>query len=326
MWTHKGMVSGGLALTGLAAALAAAPVLAGDGFPAKTIEVVTHAGAGGGTDVTSRMMMLRTRREMKQDMVVVNKRGGGGAAAMNYTMTRPADGYTVFALTIGHIAQLAQGKSKMTMDDIVPIARATDDPQILMASCNNAPFKTPAEFMEYSKANTVTYGTTHVGSIDDVSAYIFTGRAGLKPPKIVPFKGGGELATNLVAGAVNIGVLNLSEAEAQISAGDICPMVVLAEKRMAPIPDVPTAKDLGYDVVFSTVRGFAVRKGVPEDHVKVLEAKMLKGMSHGVYQGFLTTVGLTPDSVAGADAWGKQVKQLYTEMRQALKEAGFEVK
>ncbi|MDP6928005.1 MAG: hypothetical protein QGG84_13085, partial [Rhodospirillales bacterium] len=53
------------------------------------IEVITHAGAGGGTDVNSRMMMMRSRRVLKQDMVVVNKRGGGGAAAMNYFMTRP---------------------------------------------------------------------------------------------------------------------------------------------------------------------------------------------------------------------------------------------
>ena len=63
------------------------------------IEVVTHAGAGGGTDVNSRMMMLRSRRTLKQDMVVVNKRGGGGAAAMNYFMTRPADGNTILTFT-----------------------------------------------------------------------------------------------------------------------------------------------------------------------------------------------------------------------------------
>ncbi|MGI9333234.1 MAG: Bug family tripartite tricarboxylate transporter substrate binding protein [Gammaproteobacteria bacterium] len=298
-------------------------VSAEDEFPSKTIEVVTHAGAGGGTDVTSRMMMMRTRRTAGQDMVVVNKKGGGGTAAMNYVMGRPADGYTVFALTIGHIAQLAQGKPKMTMDDIIPIARGTDDPQIFMASCTKAPFKTPKEFMAYSKDNTVSYGTTHVGSIDDVSAYIFTKRAGLKPPKIVPFKGGGELATNLVAGSVDVAVLNLSEASSQIDAGEICPMVVLAKERMKPLPDVPTALDLGHDVVFSTVRGFAVRKGVPAEHVAKLEKAMLEGMGHKYYQSFLETVGLEPNSVAGQEEWAAQVKTLHTEMRAALKEAGF---
>ena len=69
-------VTAGLALVALTSVAAKA-----DNKPA--IEVITHAGAGGGTDVNSRMMMLRSRRTLKQDMVVVNKRGGGGALAMN---------------------------------------------------------------------------------------------------------------------------------------------------------------------------------------------------------------------------------------------------
>ena len=69
--------------TGLAAIVSAIAFTSAPTLAAKkpAIEVVTHAGAGGGTDVNSRMMMLRSRRVLKQDMVVVNKRGGGGAAA-----------------------------------------------------------------------------------------------------------------------------------------------------------------------------------------------------------------------------------------------------
>ena len=109
---------------------AASSVGAQEAFPSKPIEVVTHAGAGGGTDVTTRMMLLRTRRVLKQDMIVVNKRGGGGTAAMNFVLKRPADGYTVLAFTIGHVAQMALGKPKMLMDDLVPLVRATDDPHL----------------------------------------------------------------------------------------------------------------------------------------------------------------------------------------------------
>ena len=92
---------------GAAAILASAAMFAGsvasaDEYPSKTIEVVTHAGNGGGTDVTTRMMMLRARRELGQDMVVVNKRGGGGAAALEYYKTVPADGYTILTFTVGH--------------------------------------------------------------------------------------------------------------------------------------------------------------------------------------------------------------------------------
>ena len=88
--------------TGLAAIVSAIAFTSAPTLAAKkpAIEVVTHAGAGGGTDVNSRMMMLRSRRVLKQDMVVVNKRGGGGAAAMNYFMTRPADGNTILTLLL----------------------------------------------------------------------------------------------------------------------------------------------------------------------------------------------------------------------------------
>ena len=82
-------------------------IAAADEFPTKTIEVVTHAGNGGGTDVTTRMMMLRARRELKTDMVVVNKKGGGGAFAMDHYLNVPADGHSILTLIIGHAATVA---------------------------------------------------------------------------------------------------------------------------------------------------------------------------------------------------------------------------
>ena len=111
------------------------------------IEVITHAGAGGGTDVNSRMMMIRARRTLKQDMVVVNKRGGGGAAAMNYFKTRPADGNSIMTFTVGHAITMAKGKTSLTVDEMAPIARGTNDPQILMVNCKTSPYKTPEQFV-----------------------------------------------------------------------------------------------------------------------------------------------------------------------------------
>ena len=104
-------------------------------YPSKTIEVVTHAGNGGGTDVTTRMMMLRARRALKQDMVIVNKKGGGGAAALEYYKTVAADGYTILTFTVGHAAVMAKGQGGMKIDELRPIARGTDDPQILITKC-----------------------------------------------------------------------------------------------------------------------------------------------------------------------------------------------
>ncbi len=292
-----------------------------DEFPSKAIEVVTHAGNGGGTDVTTRMMMLRARRELGQDMIIVNKKGGGGAAALEYYKTVPADGYTILTFTVGHAAVVAKGKGGMTIDDLRPIARGTDDPQILMTKCGT--YASAEDFIAKQKEAPITYGVTHLGNIDDVSAFMFAKKGGMQTPKMLPFDGGGELATQLVAGAVDAGVLNLAEASAQIEAGEICPTVVLADARMSKIADVPTAKELGIPVSFSTVRGFAVHKDTPDDVAQKIEEALVKSMNHTVYQGFLTSVGLDSTSVVGSDVWGPQIETTVKEMEAALKELGF---
>lgn len=290
-------------------------------YPSRTIEVITHAGNGGGTDVTTRMMMIRARRELGTDMVVVNKRGGGGASAMDYYLTQDADGHSILTFTIGHSATVALGKTDMTLEDVRPIARGTDDPQILMTRCGI--YESAEDFVAAQKDEPLTYGTTHLGGIDDVSAFMFARRGDLATPKIVPFEGGGELATQLVAGAVDVAVLNLAEAGSQIAAGDICPIVVLAPERMNGLPDVSTAQELGIDANFSTVRGFVVHADTPDDVAAKLEEALLNAMNHTVYQGFLTSVGLDSTSVAGADVWGGQLASMQADMDAALRELGF---
>lgn len=310
-----------LALAAAGAAFAASAALADD-YPSKTIEVITHAGAGGGTDVNTRMMMLRTRRELGVDMVVVNKRGGNGALSMEYFKSQPADGYTVLAFTNGHALTMALGKTDLKLEDMRPLARGTNDPQILMVNCKTSPYKNSDEFLEGVRKTKLKFGTTNIGGLDHITAYVFAKKAGAIQPDIVPFKGGGELATQLVAGSIDVGVLNLSEASAQIEAGDICPMVVLADARMAPIPDAKTAKEMGVDVEFATVRGFVTHAAVPDDRAKKLEDAMLKAMHNSVYQAYLASSGLDNSSVLGADDWGKQMKKLLEDLVPAAKEMG----
>lgn len=287
------------------------------------IEVVTHAGAGGGTDVNSRMMMLRSRRELKQDMVVVNKRGGGGAAAMNYFMSRPADGNTILTFTVGHAITMAAGKTKLTVDDMAPIARGTNDPQILMVNCKTSKYKTPEEFVEGMKAgDKLKFGGTQSGTIDHITVYLWAKRLGVPMPNYLPFKGGGELATQLVAGAVDVGTLNLSEAAAPVEAGDICPLVILAENGMDPIPDAKTSGELGIDLILSTTRGFVTHAGVDEARRAELEEGMMKAMDHSMYQAYLVNSGLDATSPQASDAWGEQIKSMVGEFGPALKEMG----
>lgn len=299
----------------------ASPLAMAEDKPA--IEVITHAGAGGGTDVNSRMMMLRSRRELAQDMVVVNKRGGGGAAAMNYFMSRPADGNSVLTFTVGHAITMAAGKTKLNVDDMAPLARGTNDPQILMVNCKTSPYKTPEDFVAGMKAgDSLKFGGTSTGTIDHITVYLWAQRLGVDMPTYIPFKGGGELATQLVAGSVDVGTLNLSEAAAPVEAGDICPMVILAETGMELIPDAKTSKDLGIDLVLSTTRGFVTHAGVDEARRAELEAGMMKAMDHSMYQAYLMNSGLDATSPQSSDAWGEQIKSMVSEFGPALKEMG----
>jgi tripartite-type tricarboxylate transporter receptor subunit TctC len=267
------------------------------------------------------MALLRTRRVLKTDMVVVSKRGGGGAKAMNYINSRPRDGYTIMTITPTHLLTIARGKSPWKLDDLVGLARATDDPQLLMVR-GDSKFKTIQELLAEAKQKSLKFGGTQVGAIDQITAFTFAKRAGIKNPNYIPYKGGGAIVTALIGGDIDIGVLNLSEAESQISAGEIRPLVVMAKKRMKPLPDVPTTVELGIDAVFSTVRGFVTLKGVPEDRVKTLEQGLTKAMNHKVYQGYLETAGLGPDSIVGSADWNMQIQQLYKDGVAALKDLG----
>jgi len=267
-------------------------------------------------------MLLRARRVLKQDMQLVNKKGGGGAASMDYMMSLPADGQHTLTWTTGHAVSMALGKTKVKLSDMQPLARGTDDPQLFVVNCKSK-FKNAKKFVSMQKEKAFSYGTTHTGGIDDVSAIAFTKKGGLKTPKIVAYKGVAPIKTNLIKGDIDVGVLNLGEALTEINEKKLCVAVVLANNRMAKLSKVPTAKELGIDVALSTVRGFVTKKGAPADRVKELEAGMLKAMSHNYYKNFLVEIGLDQTSVVGADEWGKQMEDMLKEMTAQLKALGY---
>jgi tripartite-type tricarboxylate transporter receptor subunit TctC len=256
-------------------------------------------------------------------MVVVNKRGGGGAAAMQYFHSRPADGNTVLTFTVGHAIAMAKGMTDLTVEDMAPIARGTNDPQILMVNCKTSKYKTPEEFVAGMKnGDEMKFGGTSSGTIDHLTVYLWAKRTGQPMPTYIPFGGGGELATQVVAGAVDVGTLNLSEASAPIEAGDLCPLVILGENRMDPIPAAKTAKEMGIDLVLSTTRGFVTHAGVSEERRAELEAAMMKAMGHSLYQAYLMNSGLDNSSPMASGPWGEQIKMMVGEFGPALKEMG----
>ncbi len=306
----------------LAVGLVAGPVQAQEKFPSKPIQVVTHAGAGGGTDVSVRMMLLQARSTLDQDLMVLSKTGGNGAVSINFLESQPADGYTILAITPSHLATIAQGKVKVKFEDLVGIARMTDDPQYLMIK--KGKYASAKAMIEAAQKGKLKIGGTQVGGVDHIAIASFAKKVqgGFKFD-YVPYKGGAHIATALIGGDVDVGVVNYSEAEAQVQAGEIEPILSLTMKRKDITPNTAAAGELGIPVKMSTVRGVVALKGTPQDRVDALEKALMGSMKDSVFQTYLKSVGLGPDSVIGAKEWQAQMKDLYEETQAQLKELGF---
>jgi tripartite-type tricarboxylate transporter receptor subunit TctC len=317
---NRRLFLGGAAALGASAGL---PAFAQEEFPSKTINVVTHAGPGGGTDITTRMMMLRARRTLGQDMVVVNKRGGSGAAALMYVNSQPRDGYTFMTITQSHIFQIIQNKVPLSIDELVGIARATVDPTVIAVPADS-PINTLEDVIRASKEQDggLKWGTTFAGGADHVNIHNFCKKAENIPYTIVPFQGGGDIVTSLVGGNIDISILNFAEGESQFESGDLKPIVSLAEERINGIPDVPTAAEQGVEAYAATVRGFATLSGVPDERLQVLEEGLVEAMQHPVYQTYLESGGMPASSVVGAEKWNAHIDRMYVESESALKDLG----
>ena len=289
-------------------------------FPSKPIEVVTHAGLGGGTDTTARMLLIRTRKNLKNNAYITPKKGDGGNIAMAYVKSKPKDGHTVLAITPTHLFRMARGGTALTIDDFVGVARTTVDPIVIFVNAKS-PYKTIEDLIKAGNKKPIKYGGTNVGSVDHISGLIFAREAKTKIA-FVPFDGGGAIMTNLVGNQIDAAGLNLDEGKDQLDSGELRVLAVMADNRLSALPNTPTLKEKGINASFATVRGIVVLKGTPQAAIDKLEAGFLKAMKHPVYQNYLTGAGLDSSSVSGAAAWDMEIKKIYKEARAALVSLG----
>jgi tripartite-type tricarboxylate transporter receptor subunit TctC len=310
-----------IGFAGGAAALSVLPARGQDKFPSKPIEVVTHAGVGGGTDITARMMMVHAPGVFKNEFVVVNRVGGSGAAALQYMLDKPRDGHTIALITQTHLLTILRSKGKFKYEDLVPLARATDDPQILAVG-KGSPYKSAQDLLGAGKGKALKYGTSLVGGVDHIAVVSIARTAGMQQPTIVPFRGGGDVVINLVGGNIDCALVNYAEAESQFKAGDIRPLAIFADQRLGALPNVPTGKEIGIPGNQSTVRGFVTLSGVPADRVKALEDGLVKAMLGQLFKTYLESSGQSLDSVVGAGPWKAQLDEFMVEGKKTLEGLG----
>jgi len=306
------------------ALLALAPVAAAaaaEKFPAKPIEVVIHSKYGGGTDTTARMMIVGAKRILGADFAVVAKRGGGGAKAHQYAMGKPRDGHTVLAMTQTHLYTIARGGSPLTIDDVVGVARAMDDPTFV-AVAKTSPHRTLAALIDASRMNALNWGIANVGGTEHIGLAQLAAAAGFKF-KVVPFGSGAQMVQALMSGAVDATLPNISEGGQQIRDGTMRALAVMAEKRLPELADVPSTVELGYKVKTSTTRGYWVLKGTPPERIEALSKALVAAMREPTFASYLKGVGLDAGTnVAGHDVWDRQIKEEYAAARETLKTLG----
>lgn len=292
-----------------------------DDYPSQPIEIITHASAGGGTDTSARAAARAAAAELGTQVFVNIKEGGGGAVAMNFAKTQPEDGYHFLAITPTHLITMARGRAPISINDIKGVARMTDDPIIVTVNAASG-IKTISEFIAASKTTPVKWGGTQVGGIDHIAAMTFAGKTGAQVA-YVPFDGGGAMITNLMGKNIQVAGLNYGEAADGIEAGVFTPLAVMAPKRMASLPDVPTVKEAGFaGVNFSTVRGIVSLKDIPADRLAIAEKGFVTGMEAEQYQKYLKGIGLDASSVVGAQEWDAQIREMYTNIEVTLKSLG----
>jgi tripartite-type tricarboxylate transporter receptor subunit TctC len=241
-----------LLVSALCVVIGAHPAAAQDKYPAKPIKVLVPYAPGGAVDIVARIVTEQMRQTLGQPFVIENKPGAFGILAIEEMARARPDGYT---LMFGNnnsnvITPVLYGK-KFTIDyerDVVPVARLADVPAFVVATSQNFPPKSFAEFLAYAKRNTgkVRYGSVGVGSFPQFDMEILARRAGLELIHIPNKAGASGMLNDLVSGDTQVGFLNLATAGPMVRAGQLRPLAMVTEKRLPEYPDLPTLTELGY--------------------------------------------------------------------------------
>ncbi|HZA67977.1 MAG TPA: tripartite tricarboxylate transporter substrate binding protein [Geminicoccaceae bacterium] len=305
----------------LALGLGGAGATAQDQFPSKTIELISHASPGGGTDVTARAWMSAAEEILGEDIVIVYKQGGAARAAHEYFMGQPSDGHTVMALTQTHLYTLARGNSPMEIDDMLGLVRAMDDPSLIVVRADSD-IETYEDLIEASKEQPLNWGVAQVGGTEHIGIARWAERAGIEY-RVVPFGSGGEMLTALRSGAIDATVPNVSEAKGLVEEGEVRPLAVMDEERLEDFPDLPTTYEKGHETKVTTTRGYAVRADTPPEIVEKLESALLEAMKSETFAEYLRNSGLDPeDSVAGSEQWDAQLKEEHDAAKEVIERLG----
>ena len=295
-------------------------------YPKKPIEMIIPFGEGGASDTFARKFAELMAADMPQPIQAVNKKGSSGLVGMVYAAQKPNDGYTLLEVTPSMVIADALEVSDAVkfMRDFEPLARIQSDIYVLCLP-GESPFNSFEDLVEYGKTHPVTFGGVSPGGLDDLTLNALAAETGVDI-KFIPYKSGSEVKAAVLGGEVDIYLDKIVSAVNYIKDGKVKPVVVLNEERVTKIDvfkDVPTTKELGYDVTIGSWRGFVVKKGTPEKVKEYLIDKMKVAYDTKAYKDFaeLNLVNIRPGYLDAQGFYG-QWESEYKKFDEVAKKVG----
>ncbi len=266
-------------------------------IPCRTAKLIVPWGAGGGTDVIFRVFVEAANKHgADPEIQVVNIGGQGGNKGAKEAKGAKPDGCTLFAIHQSAITSFLNGRVDFTWDAFEPVAMLTRTPAIFGAN-PDVPYNSVTELVAAAKekpGEIVAGGT--LGSTSHFVFLLLEDAAGVKF-KHVSYDGTRERMTALLAKNIELGEINLAAAKKYITTGELKALGITTPERNSEIPDVPTLREQGYDMIYGTDRGVMLPKGASQELI-----------DH--YGAIFEKAARDPEVIAQMEAKGTQVVYL----------------
>jgi tripartite-type tricarboxylate transporter receptor subunit TctC len=282
----------------VAAALfgAAAPALA-QNYPTKTVRLILPFPPGGPSDILGRALAQKLTEQMGQPVITDNRPGAGGNLGLELTAKAAPDGYTL-VLSSPLISISPSLYSKLNYDpqkDLAAVSLVAQIQNVLLVH-PSVPAKNLKELIQVARSSPgkLNYGSGGVGTTTHIAPELLQSLTRTKLVH-VPFKGSGLALLGLISGQVDVLIMAVPAAQAQVEAGKARALAVLSEKRATPMPNVPTTREAGVDnLVVDIWYGILATTGTPAPVINKLNTEINKALASPDLKDKLLTVGVQP--------------------------------
>ncbi len=281
-------------------------------YPAKPVTLIVPFKAGGGTDIGTRIIAKYAEKYLGKPLVIKNVEGGGSEVGVSQMVRSKPDGYTIAGYNSASIILTTMRKASYhPVDDIEPICLAVSDPRLFAVRADDARFKDAKDFINFARQNPgkLTIGTSGAGTSGHLSILALN-KAAKVEAKPVHFGGAGESKAAFLGGHIVAIAQTYGEVFTMLKEKKVRIIAVATEERLKEIPDVPTFKEIGIDLVISSNRGFAAPKGTPKEIIHKLAEAFRKASAEPEYLKEMENIGL-PVKFLGPEEFGKLVKYEY---------------